>query len=145
MVGTPLWSGTGIVAAPVLGTWRALIAIVPELSALDRDLVLRLDAPRTFTVRLGDPPVATTHVDVDPVRCEIGQQGGWWYRGAVRLTAHPDGSQVTRTISNIASARSAWLVRLVHRQDPAQLRAAHDALLAALGERLGCGHTSTAP
>jgi hypothetical protein len=141
----PLWSVTGVVEAPVDAVWRALLGIAPEVAGLDVAALAALDAPRTFAVPLGQPPVSMTHVEVDPGRREISQQGGWWYRGAIVVTPHATGSQVTRSITNVASASTGWLVRFVHRHDPAAFHAGHVALLRALGERLACRATISEP
>ena len=134
---------TGVVAAPPTAVWAVLLTMVPELAGLSPDAPIDLEAPRTFDVPLGQPPVSMTHVEVDPVRREVSQQGGWWYRGAIVVSPNADGSQVMRSITNVASATTGWLVRFVQRHDPALFRAAHVALLQALGERLACRATLT--
>jgi hypothetical protein len=111
---------SGIVAAPVEATWVALLAVVPELQLL--------------------PPAAAVRTEVDVARHEVAQQGEWWYRGVVTVTAAASGSVVTRAIHNVAPGWSGWLVPFVHHHDEAAFRAAHEALLRAIAERLGCGY-----
>jgi hypothetical protein len=141
----PLWLVTGVVEAPVDAVWPALLGVAPEVAGMDVAALAALDAPRTFAVPLGQPPVSMTHVAVDPVRREVSQQGGWWYRGAVAVTPHPDGSEVTRSITNVASPATGWLVRFVHRHDERAFRAAHEALLRAVASRLACRWTLSPP
>lgn len=141
----PLWSVTGVIEAPVDAVWRALLGILPEVAGMDLDTLVTLDASRTFDVPLGQPPVSLTHVEVDPVRREVSQQGGWWYRGAVAVTPHAKGSEVTRSITNVASPATGWLVRFVHRHDERAFRAAHEALLRAVANRLACEWSLSPP
>jgi hypothetical protein len=145
MVNRLLWSVTGIVAAPPAAVWPVLLTLLPEVAAMDVAALAALEAPRTFAVPLGQPPVSMTHVEVDPVRREVSQQGGWWYRGAVVVTPHPDGSQVTRSITNVASARSSWLVRFVQRHDEHAFLTAHEALLRSVASRLACQWSLSPP
>ena len=145
MVESPAWSVTGVVAAPPATVWAVLLTMVPELAGLSPDALIDLEAPRTFAVLLGQPPVSMTHVEVDPVRRKVSQQGGWWYRGAVAVTPHANGSEVTRSITNVASPATGWLVRFVHRHDERAFRAAHEALLRGLAGRLACGWSLSPP
>ena len=137
IVGTQLGSVSGIVAAHPDDVWRALLAVLPELAGLDRTVLGQLTQRRTFTVPIGDPAVGTTTVDVDPQRREVSQKGQWWYQGVVAVAAHTDGSTITRTIINVAPGWRRWLVPFVHRHDAHALQSQHEALLRALGERLG--------
>ena len=131
-------SAAGIVAAPPEATWRALLAILPEVAGLDATMLGRLEEPRTFTVPIGQPPIGTAQVIVDPRRLEVSQKGQWWYQGVVMVTAHVNGSTVTRTINNVAPGWTGLLVPFVHRHDGGALQSQHAGLLRAIGERLGC-------
>jgi hypothetical protein len=123
----PLHAISGIVDAPVEATWQALLAVAPELQPASALLGI--------------------HTDVDPARHEIAQHGEWWYRGVVGVAgaARPGASEITRAIYNVAPRWSGWLVPFVHRFDARALRGAHDALLRAVAERLGCGYVVTGP
>lgn len=138
MASRVIGSAIGVVAAPPDATWRALLAILPELEGLDRTMLEQLDEPRTFTVPIGQPPIGTALVDVDALRRKMSQTGQWWYQGVVTVTAHAEGSTVTRTINNVAPWWTGWLVPFVHHHDGIGLRAQHELLLRVLGERLGC-------
>ena len=144
-MGIQLGSVTGTVAAPPEAVWRALVEILPELAGLDRTMLVRLEEPRTFTVPIGEPPIGTAAVDVDPARCEVSQKGQWWYQGVVTVTPHTEGSTVTRTINNVAPGWTRWLVAFVQRHDARLLRLQHAALLRALGDQLGCRVSVVAP
>ena len=145
MVTGPLWSVTGVVAAPPAAVWPVLLTVLPELAGLPPDALIGLDAPRTFTVPLGSPPVATAQVAVDPLRHEVAQQGEWWYRGVVALSAVPDGARMTRSIHNVAPGWSGWLVPFVHRHDEQAFRTGHEALLRSVASRLACEWTLSPP
>ena len=136
MRGRLLGSVTGAVHAPLAQTWRAMLSVLPELAGLDVDAIALLDAPRTFIVPLGEPPVSTTRVEVDPIELQVSQAGQWWYCGVVKVTAHGAGSAVTRSVYNIAPGLSAWLVPFVHRHDQAALESAHVLFLRAIRERV---------
>ena len=138
LVASVLGSVTGIVAATPDATWRALLAILPELGALDATTLGQLEQPRSFTVQIGHPTVATASVDVDPLRREVSQKGEWWYQGIVTVAPHAEGSSVTRMINNVAPGWTRWLVPFVHRHSDLAMRSQHEALLRALGARLGC-------
>jgi len=126
-----------MVHAPLAETWRAMLSVLPELSGLDLAALLQLDAPRTFIVPLGEPPVSTTRVEVDPLELQVSQAGQWWYCGVVTVTARDGGpSAVTRSVYNIAPGLSAWLVPFVHRHDQAALELAHESFLGAIREQL---------
>jgi hypothetical protein len=135
---------TGVVAAPPAAVWPVLLTVLPELAGLPPDALIGLDAPRTFTVPLGSPPVATAQVAVDPLR-EVAQQGEWWYRGFVALSAAPDGARITRSIHNVAPGWSGWLVPFVHRHDEQAFRTGHEALLRSVASRLSCGWALSPP
>ena len=145
MVKGPLWSVTGVVAAPPAAVWPVLLTVLPELAGLPPDALIGLDAPRTFTVPLGSPPGATAQVAVDPLRHEVAQQGEWWYRGVVALSAVPDGARMTRSIHNVAPGWSGWLVPFVHRHDDRAFRTGHEALLRSVASRLACGWSLSPP
>ena len=138
---TEVGSVTGSVAAPPDAVWRALIDILPELAGLDRSMLGQLEQPRSFTVSIGEPPVGTAAVAVDPQRREVSQKGQWWYQGVVTVAPYAEGSTVTRTINNVAPGLTRWLVPFVHRHDPHALKSQHAALLRAIGQRLGCRAT----
>jgi hypothetical protein len=130
---------TGVVAAPPAAVWPVLLTVLPELAGLPPDALIGLDAPRTFTVLLGSPPVATAQVAVDPLRHEVALQGEWWYRGVVAVNAAADGARITRSIHNVAPGWSGWLVPFVHRHDEQAFRTGHEALLRSIASRLACG------
>ena len=138
MASSVVASVAGIVAAPPEVTWRALLTILPEVAGLDATMLGRLEEPRAFTVSIGQPPIGTAQVVVDPRRLEVSQKGQWWYQGVVMVTAHANGSTVTRTINNVASGWTGLLVPFVHRHDGGALQSQHAALLRAIGARLGC-------
>ena len=135
---TQIGTVAGLVAAPPDAVWRALIEILPELAGLDRSMLGQLEQPRTYTVPIGDPPVGTATVAVDPQRREVSQKGQWWYQGVVTVAPYAEGSTVTRTINNVAPGLTRWLVPFVYRHDARALQSQHEALLRAVGDQLGC-------
>jgi hypothetical protein len=119
----PVHAISGTVDARVETVWQALLAVVPELQP--------------------GAAIPGVHTDVDPARHEVAQQGQWWYRGVVRVApaARSGASEITRAIYNVAPGLSRWLVPFVHRHDARAMRAAHEALLRAVAQRIGCGYT----
>ncbi|HEY1180397.1 MAG TPA: hypothetical protein VGF17_29935 [Phytomonospora sp.] len=81
-------------------------------------------------------------VDVDLERGTIAAQGGWWYRGEYTVSPAEDGGTIlTLRVCNVAGRGSRWAVPLANgffRGFADRTREGFDAMLAGLGERLGC-------
>lgn len=108
------WSATGVIEAPPsrvadvlltategpIGAHNApLLWAVPGAGRLLGRATLR-GGPTTFTIHYGRHPGGT--VVVDPVDGRFSFQGGYKFKADYRFTAHPKGTLLTYTATNVA-------------------------------------------
>ena len=113
----PRWLATGVVEAPVGAVFTALLAVGPAGGA-DRS----------------EPRYAPT-VEVDETRHTLAVQGHWWYRGVYTVREDPRGSLVEYRVHNVAR-RGRWVVPLMQRRLPHDMRRDLAALLESIGRHL---------
>jgi Polyketide cyclase / dehydrase and lipid transport len=138
------WAVAGVVEAPADRVFARVCAIGPAGSgqlagpphrrattATGSDGVLRYTAP------IGQPPVTTVTVEVDPAQRTLVVQGHWWYRGVHTITPHPRGSRLEYRVHNVASW-GRWMVPPMRWRLPTRMRRDLDQLLRMIAEQLGC-------
>jgi hypothetical protein len=128
----------GMVEAPVVQVWAALIELTLELSPADRKTILH-GAVDPYLTSIGKSSEGKISVDVHLREHKIGMQGEWWYRGVRLVEPHARGSLITYAVYNIAPSASRWMAQLV--QAPAHARKMPDQMremLRQIGQRLQC-------
>jgi hypothetical protein len=127
------WSATGVVEAPVDAVFAALLAVGP-VAGPDPAVTADPDGVQRYHAPIGDPAY-TAAVEVDPDRHTLAVQGHWWYRGVYTVRECPRGSLIEYRVHNIAT-RGRWVVPLMQRRLPHQLRRDLAALLHTIGRHL---------
>jgi hypothetical protein len=136
------WAVAGVVQAPADEVFARLCAIGPAGSGQlagppGSGTTTGTDGVLRYTALIGQPPVTTVTVQVDPTRRTLAVQGHWWYRGVHMVTPHPRGSLLAYRVHNVAS-RGRWMVPLMQWRLPRQMRRDLDQLLVMLGQQLRC-------
>jgi hypothetical protein len=90
--------------------------------------VARFEAP------IGDPRYPV-QVEIDWAARSLAMQGNWWYRGVYSVREHPRGSIVEHEVVNIAT-RGRWVVPLMQRRLPGQIRRDLAVVVQAIARRL---------
>jgi hypothetical protein len=136
------WAVAGVVEAPADQVFARICAIGPAgngqlIGPPDPGTTTDTDGVWRYTAPIGQPPQTTVTVEVDPTRRALAVQGHWWYRGIHTVTPHPRGSRLDYRVHNVASW-GRWMVPLMQRRLPTQMRRDLDQLLRMLAEQLGC-------
>jgi hypothetical protein len=136
------WAVAGVVEAPADQVFARVCAIGPAGSGQlagppDPGTTSGTDGVLRYTAPIGQPPVTTVTVEVDPTRRTLAVQGHWWYRGVHTVTPHPRGSLLDYRVHNVASW-GRWMVPLMQWRLPWRMRRDLDQLLGTIGEQLGC-------
>jgi hypothetical protein len=138
------WAVAGVVEAPADQVFARICAIGPAGSGQPAGppdpgatTGSGTDRIRRYTAPIGQPPVTTVTVEVDPARRTLAVQGHWWYRGVHTVTPHPRGSRLDYRVHNVASWGH-WMVPLMQWRLPTRMRRDLDQLLRMLGDQLGC-------
>jgi hypothetical protein len=139
---SPRWTVAGVVEAPADEVFACVCAIGPAGSGHlagppGPGTTTGTDGALRYTAPIGQPPVATVTVEVDPARRTLAVQGHWWYRGVHTVAPHPRGSLVQYRVHNVASW-GRWMVPLMQWRLRTRMRRDLDQLLRMIGERLGC-------
>jgi hypothetical protein len=142
---SPRWAVAGVVEAPADQVFARVCAIGPAgggqlAGPMDPGTTsgTGTDGLRRYTAAIGQPPVTTVTVEVDPARRTLAVQGRWWYRGVHTVTPHPRGGSLVDDRVHNAASWGRWMVPLM------QWRACRGGCDATLTSCSGCLASSSA-